>query len=66
MYKAMRNMAKKKVLTNTDVKLLVEDGLWSFRQGTLSLTGTATYLLEVIKWIKENQLIGVVNEKYFN
>jgi hypothetical protein len=60
MYRKMREMARKKALTNLDIKLLVDDGLWSFKQGVLSLTGTAAYLLEVIKWVKGNQLIGVV------
>jgi len=60
MYKAMRNMARKKALNNLDIKYLVEDGLWSFKQGTLSLTGTVAYLLEAIKWITDCQLMRVV------
>jgi hypothetical protein len=56
MYRELRNMARKKALTNLDIKYLVEDGLWSFKQGILSLTGTATYLLEVLKWARDNQL----------
>jgi len=60
MYKALRKQSRKEALTNTDIKWLVEDGLWSFKQGALSLTATIAYLLEVIKWVKGSQLIGEI------
>jgi len=60
MYKALGKMRRKEALTNRDIAWLVQDGLWSFKQGLLSLTGTANYLIEIIKWVNNSQLTRAV------
>jgi len=53
MYTYLREQARKKALTNLDIKWLVNDGLWSFKTGLLSLREAANYFMEVLKWANE-------------
>jgi hypothetical protein len=53
MYRYLKEQGRKEALTNLDIKWLVNDGLWSFKVGLLSLREAANYLLEVYKWANE-------------